>query len=84
MDACRATSIAAVGKGNPEAALPTAALDGLGVTDVVEPPEDERADLSRVCGTAVALVEDADGEWRLTERRERLPLTYTLRARRTN
>lgn len=30
------------------------------------------------------MVEDADGEWRLTERRERLPLTYTLRARRTD
>ncbi len=28
------------------------------------------------------MVEDEYGEWRLTERRERLPLTYTLRARR--
>ena len=28
------------------------------------------------------MVEDEHGEWRLTERRERLPLTYTLRARR--
>ena len=28
--------------------------------------------------------EDADGEWRLLEHPERLPLTYTLRARRTD
>lgn len=28
------------------------------------------------------MVEDEHGEWRLAERRERLPLTYTLRARR--
>ena len=30
------------------------------------------------------MVEDADGEWRLTEGRDRLPLTYTLRVRRIN
>jgi hypothetical protein len=28
--------------------------------------------------------EDADGEWRLRERPERLPLTYTLRAHRND
>ena len=30
------------------------------------------------------MVEGADGEWRLTEGRDRLPLTYTLRVRRSN
>ena len=30
------------------------------------------------------MIEGDDGEWRLTERRERLPLTYTLRARRVD
>ncbi len=30
------------------------------------------------------MVEDSDGEWRLTEGRSRLPLTYTMRARRVD
>lgn len=29
------------------------------------------------------MAEDDDGEWRLTDHRERLPLTYTIKARRT-